>query len=57
MFQQAIDFNKISKALTESIETIQQDQTIPENVKQQIESAREQFQQALSFNLQHTHLW
>lgn len=57
MFDSAIDFDKISKALSGSLETAKQDQSVPETALQQIETAQEQLQQALSYNLQRTNMW
>lgn len=57
MFDSSIDFDKISKALSGSLETVKQDQSVQETALQQIETAQEQLQQALSYNLQRTNVW
>ncbi|MDF2903055.1 MAG: hypothetical protein K0S25_693 [Bacillus sp. (in: firmicutes)] len=46
-----IDFNKISKALTESLEMVKQMQSVPHSALEQIESAQKQLQQALTYKL------
>ncbi len=51
MFPSQIDFNKISQALSDSLEKVKQDQSVPLHALQQLELAQKQFQDAWSFNL------
>ncbi|WP_180954940.1 hypothetical protein [Bacillus sp. V3-13] len=55
MYDSTIDFNKISKALAATIETIKQEHKPADSALMNLEAAREQLQQALSFSLSSTH--
>ena len=46
-----IDFNKISKALSGSLEMVKQTQSVPLSALQQLESAQKQLQKALTYKL------
>lgn len=57
MFPIQIDFNKISKALSISLETAKQAQSVPLASLEQIELAQKQLQEALTFNLSRSMNW
>lgn len=51
MFPLQTDFNKISRALSVSLEMVKQAQSVPLSALQQLELAQKQLQQALTYNL------
>ncbi|MBU8879045.1 hypothetical protein BGM26_08605 [Bacillus sp. FJAT-29790] len=50
-----IDFNKISRALTDTIEAVKDDNNFSNTALEQLENAQNELQQALSFSLSSKH--
>ena len=50
-----VDFNKISQALTDTIEVIKSEQDLAASVLEDLENAKNELQQAMSYSLSSLH--